>query len=523
MITIDRWFVKHAFRPILILVLGLYILFLSSVLLSYLNQKADNELFINHSAKQLLLALNQKNRSQVDVVISTIARLETVKAVSLCDGDQVIISRRSNSDFCSKSTRFSHDIPIVGSESYFLRVQFKNIFLSMGVLLGGVVMLIGALAIFLILLHFKKKFEVDLLSKLKNIGTSENDFFIKEISEISKSIVESQENKTRLHSQKKLTDLAAQVSHDIRSPLAVLNHVVDSQKNLSEEDKKLLRKSLCRINEVADDLLKENRGVRGDDSFEFHEKVNLSSIVSEVIEEKRLELKKYELISIDLINSIGMDARCTLSKKTIRRVISNLINNSVEAMAHKGIIKVSLYQNLNKLFIEIIDQGGGLSDQVIKNLGHENLTTKPHGNGLGLMHAIRAVERLGGSINFENFNNGLKVYMSFNVENESIVDAILVDNDELCRMMWEAKAKSRGMKILTFSSPMAFTECKNKIRSSTPIYLDSQLDEGIKGEVVAAELFAEGFTNLYMTTGHPPEIFSKHSFLSGVISKSPPF
>jgi hypothetical protein len=55
------------------------------------------------------------------------------------------------------------------------------------------------------------------------------------------------------------------------------------------------------------------------------------------------------------------------------------------------------------------------------------------------------------------------------------------------------------------------------------IYIDSNLGEGIKGEEYAKQLYKQGFSKLYLTTGYEAGSFSSMPWLAGVIGKTPPF
>ncbi len=57
----------------------------------------------------------------------------------------------------------------------------------------------------------------------------------------------------------------------------------------------------------------------------------------------------------------------------------------------------------------------------------------------------------------------------------------------------------------------------------TTIYIDSELENDVKGEDIAKELDEKGFKNIYMETGHPKEQFAHLKFIKEVIGKEPPF
>ena len=56
---------------------------------------------------------------------------------------------------------------------------------------------------------------------------------------------------------------------------------------------------------------------------------------------------------------------------------------------------------------------------------------------------------------------------------------------------------------------------------SSKIYIDSNLGDGIKGEVESEKIFALGFSNLYLATGYEKDSIQKPFWIKEVFSKSP--
>lgn len=101
--------------------------------------------------------------------------------------------------------------------------------------------------------------------------------------------------------------------------------------------------------------------------------------------------------------------------------------------------------------------------------------------------------------------------------------AILIDDDKLVHMNWKISAKKNGKILRTFSDPTGFQNVMIDIEKSTPIYVDSNLANGIKGEDVACELKAMGFSNLYLATGFDKSNFPDMPWIKDVVGKSPPW
>ena len=49
------------------------------------------------------------------------------------------------------------------------------------------------------------------------------------------------------------------------------------------------------------------------------------------------------------------------------------------------------------------------------------------------------------------------------------------------------------------------------------------LGGGVRGEEIAKEIYEKGFTNLYLTTGHPKEAFPAMHWIRGIVGKGAPW
>ena len=77
----------------------------------------------------------------------------------------------------------------------------------------------------------------------------------------------------------------------------------------------------------------------------------------------------------------------------IEWVVENLCKNAVDAMDGKGTISVSISQNSDRAFVEIVDTGKGIPKSKHKRVFEPGYTTKKRGWGLGLSLAKRIVEQ----------------------------------------------------------------------------------------------------------------------------------
>lgn len=198
--------------------------------------------------------------------------------------------------------------------------------------------------------------------------------------------------------------LGAQVAHDMRSPLTALKMFAHAHANLPDEHKEIFHSALDRLSKIASDLLKQSRRVLHKDFSILSDLSPLSTIVSEIFAEKRMEYAN--LSGITLVNtfSIEKDRLLTLEESSdIKRSISNLINNAVEASSNGGRVDLVTRNIAGEIEISVQDNGVGIPAHLLPHLTQLGVTSgKTDGSGLGLYSAKEAVTAMGGTITIDS-------------------------------------------------------------------------------------------------------------------------
>lgn len=215
-----------------------------------------------------------------------------------------------------------------------------------------------------------------------------------------------------------ITELSHQVAHDIRSPLAALEVSLGEVKQLPESERIMIRSAINRIKDIANNLIEKNRELTTvseakanqdglanvsvqDEPIATH---LLSSHIEPIITEKRMQYRSKIGIQIDcnLENSYGLFAKVKATE--FKRVLSNLINNSIEALGDRGTVTVSLTKGFdNEIKISVQDNGNGILPEILTKLGQRGETHgKTGGSGLGLYHAQTSAESWGGSLEIKS-------------------------------------------------------------------------------------------------------------------------
>jgi signal transduction histidine kinase len=317
-----------------------------------------------------------------------------------------------------------------------------------------------------------------------------------------------------------LSKIARQMSHDIRSPLATLNTILDDIKDIPNEKLLLLEKSIERINEVANSLLQDTRTANVPKLIT----TNINHLIRGSVHEKILEYRGDTRIK--LTHTIPVeDLNATLDPIELKRIISNLINNSIDAMKNNEIeIQIKLDLLAENLVIQIIDNGIGIPAHILSKLGQCEVTTKTKGNGLGLYHAVESIKNWNGTFDIESSpDSGTRINITFPAYLGLVQKTILVDDDELVRLTWAGVAKKKNINFMALKEPNQLDELLKTLTKDTIFYIDSDLSNGLKGEDVAQTLHAQGFSEIYMASGYDKNHFSHLTFLKGVQGKAPPW
>ncbi|MGK5084250.1 HAMP domain-containing sensor histidine kinase [Bdellovibrionota bacterium FG-1] len=266
--------------------------------------------------------------------------------------------------------------------------------------------------------------------------------------------------------------LAAQVAHDIRSPLAALDMVLGDLSGIDEDRRVMIRSAVTRIKDIANNLLEKNRNPLQTESKEASSVHLVSAVLDGLVTEKRTQYRsKLGMeISFELTaTSYGLFAEVQLVE--FKRVISNLINNSVEAMDSDGLVQLHLLATNDEIKITVRDTGKGIPPEILPRLMSRGETHgKKGGSGLGLFHAKQSIESWKGQMILSSeIGKGTQVVItlprakspSWFVSDLSISPGshlVILDDDESIHQIWQGRAdaarlSAHGIELIHLSTP----------------------------------------------------------------------
>ena len=216
--------------------------------------------------------------------------------------------------------------------------------------------------------------------------------------------------KNRYEVEKERLSLARQVAHDIRSPLAALKTLNEMDFISDESSKKMYKMSLDRIDTIAEDLLTKTK------SSKQLKSLNIRVLIEELMQEKKFFIPEYVKVHCEL-----NEMNALIVPVDLKRIVSNIINNCIESFESNGSIEIKSHTSGLKSILTISDNGIGIPDDVLKELGTKELTYgKINGNGLGIYHAANTLRSWGGDLSISSqLGKGTIVTLEFLTEGEN--------------------------------------------------------------------------------------------------------
>ncbi|MDH5566811.1 MAG: ATP-binding protein, partial [Myxococcales bacterium] len=214
-------------------------------------------------------------------------------------------------------------------------------------------------------------------------------------------------------------ELSASIAHEIRNPLAAISGAIqvlrDYVGGTTEESKPLMEiveREVDRLNHLITDFLQFARPERA-----HPERVEISKVVSDVLE--MFESARPANIRVELEIEDSLAARA--DSEQLRQVLWNLILNGAQAMPEGGILRIAARRSVEAstqgsdsgnrmgrdekaswVEIAVMDQGSGISSDVMDRVFDPFFTTRPNGSGLGLATVHRIVESHGGTVRLDS-------------------------------------------------------------------------------------------------------------------------
>lgn len=185
--------------------------------------------------------------------------------------------------------------------------------------------------------------------------------------------------------------LVRTLAHEVRNPLNNINLALEHllEASFGPEDElylSIVQRNSKRIGDLITELLDSSRL-----STQMNvEKLQLTNVIDEAIAAAldRITLKH---INLDVSYPSG-ECYVMLDKEKIKLAFLNILINAVEAMESKGELKITIKRFSEEYFVEISDNGSGISEEHLHRLFEPYFTSKRNGMGLGLANTLTIIQ-----------------------------------------------------------------------------------------------------------------------------------
>lgn len=191
-----------------------------------------------------------------------------------------------------------------------------------------------------------------------------------------------------------LSTLASAAAHELGTPLstiAVVAKELERRLALAAEDDewvsdvRTIREQIERCRKVLADL--------GNDARAGGERKAMMRL-SELLDLVRAGVSDPDRLRVEIEGQ--EDSTAYLPRRSLAGVVAALVENGLEASPSEPVVLRA--STARGWCLEVIDRGAGPKPNAAERLGHEPVSTKPSGMGIGLFLGRAILERLGGTL-----------------------------------------------------------------------------------------------------------------------------
>lgn len=205
--------------------------------------------------------------------------------------------------------------------------------------------------------------------------------------------------------------LISNISHDLKTPITaikgycegIIDGVANTPERIDKYIKTIYNKSI-EMDRLINELTFYSKVDTNKLPYNF-EKINLTHFFNDCVEEINLEMESRANMELSYQNHIDSRTRVVADPEQIKRVINNIIGNSIKYLDKpKGFIEIVLKEDSDFVTIEISDNGRGISASSLPHIFDRfyradlSRNTSKGGSGIGLSIVKKIVEDHGGEV-----------------------------------------------------------------------------------------------------------------------------
>jgi signal transduction histidine kinase len=231
-----------------------------------------------------------------------------------------------------------------------------------------------------------------------------HDAYNAHIHQLSCQLQETQDQLARVTKQAALSEITGQVVHRLQNTIAPLVTYVDLARRRASDDPTTVgiivkvQHALASLDSLLADLaqLTSNREPAPT-------RLSPAALFDEVCATLETTLATRGIrVQLD----VSPRLQITADREMLRRAVTNLVTNAIQAMPDGGELVVTAYEGTHGIELEVADSGPGLLGELRHRAFEPLFTTKTDGTGLGLAIVRRVAEAHGGDVTAENCPEG---------------------------------------------------------------------------------------------------------------------
>jgi two-component system NtrC family sensor kinase len=216
----------------------------------------------------------------------------------------------------------------------------------------------------------------------------------------TQTLLEQQHSLARADRLAVIGELAAELAHEIRNPLAGIQMAfsnfrreIDGSDKLERLD--LIDSELKRMARLLNDMLSQSRH-----SPEAPTAFDVATLIRELVALTRYQVAESIHLEIDAPALLPVH----LPEDGLRQALLNLILNAADALEESsGLIRIKARKGNQGLQIDVLDNGAGFSQDMLEHGIRPFRTSRQRGTGLGLAMVQRFVKDVDGAIKLTNW------------------------------------------------------------------------------------------------------------------------
>lgn len=214
----------------------------------------------------------------------------------------------------------------------------------------------------------------------------------------------------KIQREKQNRELISNISHDLKTPITAIKGysegIIDGIADTPEKIDRYVKTIYNKANDM-DKLINELTVYSGIDNnripYHFH-KILVGEYFRDCIEEIGLDLESRNF-KLDYVNLVSPDTMIIADPEQLKRVINNIISNSVKYMdKSRGEINIRILDEVDSIRVEIEDNGKGIAQKDLQNIFDRFYRTDASrnsgtgGSGIGLSIVKKIIQDHGGYI-----------------------------------------------------------------------------------------------------------------------------